>query len=184
MSAYSSDRRIGAQHAEHVCSAQPGPCWRGPLQDDKLLAEKCRFGLANRMRSEPSDEQSAEQLQEIKHPKARIAHRGIGASPDTIFGSHTGLRSIVIAVGLGLMLGHLATTVIADDALTARRQALEPFFRTYRPSGAGPFPALLFVSGCSGFAPSIAPQAYTRAAESWLSRGYVVVFVDYLAAQH
>src|SRR5262249_48226694 len=41
-----------------------------------------------------------------------------------------------------------------------------------------------FVSGCSGFAPSIAPQAYTRAAESWLSKGYVVVFVDYLAARH
>src|SRR5262249_29784700 len=71
-----------------ICSAQPAPCWRGPLQDDKLLAEKCRFGLASRMRSEQSDEQSAEQLQEVKHPKARIAHRGICAIPDTIFGSH------------------------------------------------------------------------------------------------
>jgi hypothetical protein len=26
------------------------------FQDDKLLAEKCRFGLASRMRSEQSDE--------------------------------------------------------------------------------------------------------------------------------
>jgi hypothetical protein len=33
------------------------------------LAEKCCFGLASRMRSEQSDEQSAEQLQEAKHPK-------------------------------------------------------------------------------------------------------------------
>ena len=40
------------------------------------------------MRSEQSDEQSAEQLQEVKHPKERIAHRGICASPDAIFGSH------------------------------------------------------------------------------------------------
>src|SRR5215831_17746856 len=40
------------------------------------------------MRSEQSDEQSAEQLQQVKHPKARIAHRGICAIPDTIFGSH------------------------------------------------------------------------------------------------
>jgi hypothetical protein len=40
------------------------------------------------MRSEQSDEQSAEQLQEVKHPEARITHRGICASPDTIFGSH------------------------------------------------------------------------------------------------
>src|SRR6516164_4203424 len=58
------------------------------FQDHKLLAEKNRFGLTSRMRSEQSDEQSAEQLQEVKHPKARIAHRGICASPDTIFGSH------------------------------------------------------------------------------------------------
>jgi len=42
------------------------------------------------MRSEQSDEQSAEQLQEVKHPEARITHRGICASPDTIFGSHSG----------------------------------------------------------------------------------------------
>jgi hypothetical protein len=41
------------------------------------------------MRSEESDEQSAEQLQEVNHPDARIAHRGICASPDTIFGNHT-----------------------------------------------------------------------------------------------
>jgi hypothetical protein len=46
------------------------------------------FGLASRMRSEQSDEQSAEQLQEVKHPKVRIAHPGICAIPDTIFGSH------------------------------------------------------------------------------------------------
>src|SRR6516225_4895691 len=71
-----------------ICSAQPEPCWPGPLQDDNLLAEKCRFGLASRMRSEHSDDQSAEQLQEVKHPKARIAHRVICAIPDAIFGSH------------------------------------------------------------------------------------------------
>src|SRR5262252_303457 len=56
----------------------------------KLLAEKGCFGLPSRMRSEQSDEQSAEQLQEVKHPEARITHRGICASPDTIFGSHSG----------------------------------------------------------------------------------------------
>src|SRR5262249_25807634 len=72
-----------------ICRAQPEPRWRRPLQDDKLLAEKCRFGLASRMRSEQSDEQSAEQLQEVKHPKARIADRGLRAIPDTIFGSHS-----------------------------------------------------------------------------------------------
>jgi hypothetical protein len=41
-----------------------------------------------RTRSEQSGEQSAEQLQEVDHPEAMIAHRGICASPDAIFGSH------------------------------------------------------------------------------------------------
>ena len=53
------------------------------------MPEKCRLGFASRMRSEHSDEQSAEQLQEVDHPEARIAHRGICASPDAIFGSHS-----------------------------------------------------------------------------------------------
>src|SRR5215469_10631596 len=43
-----------------ICRAQPEPCWRRPLQDNKLLAEKCHLGLANRMRSERSAEQFAE----------------------------------------------------------------------------------------------------------------------------
>jgi len=50
------------------------------------------------MRSEQSDEQSAEQLQEVKHPEARITHRGICASPDTIFGSHTQLNGALSAI--------------------------------------------------------------------------------------
>src|SRR5215470_15447371 len=71
-----------------ICSAQPEPRWRRPPQDNKLMPEKCRLGFASRMRSEHSDEHSAEQLQEVDHPEARIAHRGICASPDAIFGSH------------------------------------------------------------------------------------------------
>ena len=85
---------IESDEDQAICSAQPEPCWRGPLQDDNLLAEKCRFGLASRMRSEQSDEQSAEQLQEVKHPNARIAHRGSCASPDAIFGSHRCARTL------------------------------------------------------------------------------------------
>src|SRR5215468_2460710 len=86
--AHGRDQPIEPDEDQAICRAQPEPCWRRPLQDHKLLAEKCRLGFASRMRSEQSDEQAAEQLQEVKHPKARIAHRGICASPDTIFGSH------------------------------------------------------------------------------------------------
>src|SRR5262252_6339168 len=50
-----------------ICSAQPEPRWRRPLQDNKLLAEKCHLGFASRMRSQQSDEQPAEQLQEADH---------------------------------------------------------------------------------------------------------------------
>src|SRR5262244_4095325 len=87
------EQPIEPDEDQAICRAQPEPCWRRPLQDDKLLAEKCCFGLASRMRSEQSDEQSAEQLQEVKHPRARIAHRGVCASPDMIFGSHRMLFS-------------------------------------------------------------------------------------------
>jgi hypothetical protein len=87
--AHRREQPIEPDEDQAICRAQPEPCWRGPLQDDKLLAEKCHFGLASRMRSEQSDEQSAEQLQEVKHPKTRITHCGICASPDTIFGSHS-----------------------------------------------------------------------------------------------
>jgi hypothetical protein len=52
------------------------------------MPEKCRPGFASRMRSEHSDEQSAEHLQEADHPEARIAHRGSCASPDAILGTH------------------------------------------------------------------------------------------------
>jgi hypothetical protein len=35
-----------------ICGAQPEPRRRGPLQDNKLLAEKCHLGFASRTRSE------------------------------------------------------------------------------------------------------------------------------------
>jgi len=95
--------------------------------------------------------------------------------------TRSGFVAMIFASGLAL--GQLAALPAAADETAARQKALEPYFRNYRPSGAGPFPAILMVSGCSGFTPSIAPQVYTRAAESWRSKGYVVVFVDYLSAR-
>src|ERR1700756_615694 len=41
------------------------------------------------VQSEQSDERSAEQIQEVDHPGARVAHCCIHASPDEIFGSHS-----------------------------------------------------------------------------------------------
>jgi hypothetical protein len=61
------EQPIEPHEDQAICRAQPEPCWRGPVQDNKLLAEKCHLGFASRMRSEHSDEQSAEHLQEVDH---------------------------------------------------------------------------------------------------------------------
>jgi dienelactone hydrolase len=56
-------------------------------------------------------------------------------------------------------------------------------YRIVQPTGPGPHPALLFVSGCSGFAPHEAPDHYPRVATDFAARGFVVLFVDYLGAR-
>jgi len=56
-------------------------------------------------------------------------------------------------------------------------------YRIVRPQGDGPHPAVLFVSGCSGFAPHEAPDHYPRVAAEFATRGFVIVFVDYLGAR-
>jgi dienelactone hydrolase len=43
---------------------------------------------------------------------------------------------------------------------------------------------VVFVSGCSGFTPSIAPKVYERFAEQLRSQGYTVVFADYLGRRN
>ncbi len=63
------EQPIEPDENQAICSAQPEPRWRRPLQDKKLLPEKCHLGVASRMRSEHFDEQSAEQPQELIIPK-------------------------------------------------------------------------------------------------------------------
>jgi dienelactone hydrolase len=81
-------------------------------------------------------------------------------------------RAVTGLVALSLLLWSSSGSARAVDR-----------FRTVKPDGAGPFPAVLFVSGCSGFAPSFAPSAYERPAERLRTAGYVVTYVDYLAAR-
>jgi dienelactone hydrolase len=56
-------------------------------------------------------------------------------------------------------------------------------YRMVLPQGPGPHPALLFVSGCSGFAPEVAPEHYFREARTFAAQGSAVVFVDYLGTR-
>jgi|SRR5579863_576764 len=89
--------------------------------------------------------------------------------------------ALAVAMALAVVLSNAGAA--ADENASARITALAPHFHTYRPDGPGPFPGLMFVSGCLGFAPANAPQAYTSLAETWKAKGYVIVFVDYLAAK-
>jgi dienelactone hydrolase len=65
-------------------------------------------------------------------------------------------------------------------ASTSFGQVAEGGYRIFRPDGAGPFPAVAFVSGCSGFAPVGARKFYERTAEKLRGQGYIVLFVDYV----
>ena len=60
------------------------------------------------------------------------------------------------------------------------QQALDDGYRVFRPDGAGPNPAVAFVSGCSGFAPVGARNFYERVAEKLRGQGSIVLFVDYV----
>src|SRR5712691_3890387 len=80
---------------------------------------------------------------------------------------------------LGSLLPVFAT--VAD--LDKLQKRLEPHYRAYRPDGDGPFPAVMMISGCSGFTPSVAPTSYTAVAERLKGEGSLVIFVDYLAAR-
>ena len=71
-------------------------------------------------------------------------------------------------------------SVLLAWAPAAFGQGVYGGYRVFRPGGNGPHPAVAFLSGCSGFSPSIAPKVYERIAEQLRVQGYLIVFVDYL----
>ena len=66
--------------------------------------------------------------------------------------------------------------------LTAR--GADDGYRVFRPDGPGPHPAVVFLSGCSGFRSSFAPSTYEQPAEKLRSLGFVVVWADYLGRRN
>jgi dienelactone hydrolase len=76
-----------------------------------------------------------------------------------------------IAGGIGLMLLFVSSSLA---------QTADGGYRTFRTDGPGPHPAIVFVSGCSGFTPAVAPGAYERVAAQLRAHGYLVIFADYL----
>ncbi len=79
--------------------------------------------------------------------------------------------TVGIVGGVGLLLVSFASGMA---------QTSDGGYRTFRPDGPGPHPAVVVLSGCSGFAPSFAPGAYERVAEQLRGQGHMVVFADHL----
>jgi dienelactone hydrolase len=82
-------------------------------------------------------------------------------------------RGIAFIIRAGIALLLLSVSSSFSQTPDAR-------YRTFRPDAPGPHPAVVFVSGCDGFAPSIAPTLYERRAEHLRAEGHFVIFADYL----
>ena len=77
-------------------------------------------------------------------------------------------KAVSFLAGISLVL-FISTTAVA--------QGKDGGYRMFRPDGPGPHPAVVFVSGCSGFKPMFAPNAYVHPTEqlvdwdlSWCGR--------------
>jgi len=92
------------------------------------------------------------------------------------------LQPAVLTSGAVRWASSAISAIVAAVTLVAlaAAQLPEPKYRVFRPDSRGPLPAIVFVSGCDGFAPTLAPAVYERRAEHFRAQGYVVVFADYL----
>jgi dienelactone hydrolase len=84
-------------------------------------------------------------------------------------------RVLYVALGVAACIG-----LILMSASHVMAQTTEGGYKIFRPDGAGPHPAVVFLGGCSGYSPYFAPKHYVQVAEQFRAKGYVVVFADYL----
>jgi len=85
------------------------------------------------------------------------------------------MRILHVALGIAACI---ALILMSGSYVVA--QTADGGYKTFRPDGPGPHPAVVFLPGCSGFAPSFAPKHYERVAEQFRGKGYVVAFADYI----
>jgi len=82
------------------------------------------------------------------------------------------LFSLLIPVGM----------CAADDSDHQKR--LSKHYRLERPDGAGPFPSVMMVPGCSGFNANFQKEFYDSVQNQLVALGFVTLRVDYLAARN
>ena len=76
----------------------------------------------------------------------------------------------------------IPTIQAADNA--DHRELLSKHYRLEKPEGSGPFPAVMMVSGCSGFDAKFAKSHYDAVQKRLVELGYVTLRVNYLAARN
>lgn len=78
----------------------------------------------------------------------------------------------------------LSQEPLGDDTVdfAGRISRLTPYFKTQNPSGTGPFPAMIMVTGCSGFHNERFSASYDRDGNRFVELGYVVTRVDFVRA--
>lgn len=74
------------------------------------------------------------------------------------------------------------TIQAADNA--DHRELLAKHYRLQKPDGTGPFPAVMMVSGCSGFEASFAKGHYDTVQSRLVELGFVTLRVNFLAARN
>ena len=90
------------------------------------------------------------------------------------------IRSFLIALCAIFMF--ILTVQAADDA--KHRELLSKHYRLEKPDCAGPFPAVMMVSGCSGFNADFAKGTYDAVQSRLVELGFVTLRVNYLAARN
>lgn len=84
----------------------------------------------------------------------------------------------VLSVVFGIILCIALLFMLTSQVVA---QTIEGGYKIFKPSGPGPHPAVIFMGGLSGYNPHFAPKHYEQTAEKFRTRGYAVVFADYLA---
>lgn len=69
--------------------------------------------------------------------------------------------------------------------LSKHNKALHDNFNLMKPAGDGPFPAVIFISGCSGYKwTDIAYKHYHNVADKFVTKGFAVIFVNFLTPRN
>jgi dienelactone hydrolase len=88
-----------------------------------------------------------------------------------------------VTVILALLSSMVLVTANRATSADAHAERLKALFDVRQPAGSSPFPAVVLVSGCSGFDAKLAKGAYDRVNAKLVERGFVTIRVDYVGAR-